>query len=343
MHPGFLVGGLVEDLGSSYGLGGGPHFVIEGDEYDSAFFDKGPKFMHYLPQLAVLGNIEYDHADIYPTMDSLKLQFARFINLIPERGYLAVGADSPLAAEVACKAFCMKESFGLSPECQWSARAVGSSPEGTVFEALYRGKLFRRMRLRLIGTFNVRNALAATAVLHRLGVPEDDIREAMESFSGVRRRFQFRAEVDGIRIYEDFAHHPTAVRETLHAVREAFRPARLWAIYEPRSATSRRRVFQSEIAAALAEADLIAVPDLFRPERIPEGERLDLSILIEDLRRRGREAWNLRDAAGIIQKVCAEARRGDLMVIMSNGGFGGIYEKLPAALRQEGNSDERSA
>jgi UDP-N-acetylmuramate: L-alanyl-gamma-D-glutamyl-meso-diaminopimelate ligase len=334
-RPDFLVGGMAENFDSSYGLGGGRHFVIEGDEYDSAFFDKGPKFMHYLPQVAVLGNVEFDHADIYPTLDSLRLQFSRFVNLIPERGFLAVGSDSPVAAELTRKVFCMKETFGMHPDNDWSVREIEAGAGTVAFDVLYRRKLYRRMKLGMIGAYNIRNALAATAVLHRLGLAEDDIRESLESFRGVRRRLQFLAEVRGIRIYEDFAHHPTAVRETLEAIRASFRPTRLWAIYEPRSATSRRNIFQQEIAESLAVADCIAIPDLYRPEKVPQSERLDLGRLIEDLRGRGRDAWNPRDAAGIIQKVCEAAKPGDFVLIMSNGGFGGIFEKLPAALGQE--------
>lgn len=186
----------------------------------------------------------------------------------------------------------------------------------------------------LYGRFNIRNALAATAVLHQIGVAEDDIKDGLESFAGVRRRLQFREEAAGIRIYEDFAHHPTAVRETLSTIRETFQPGRLWAIYEPRSATSRRNVFQGEIAEALALADCIAVPALFKPEKVPDGQRLDLDRLIDDLRARGRAAWNLGTVDGIIDKVREEARPGDFIVILSNGGFGGIYQKLPAALRE---------
>jgi UDP-N-acetylmuramate: L-alanyl-gamma-D-glutamyl-meso-diaminopimelate ligase len=341
--PDFLVGGVAENFDSSYGLGGGRHFVIEGDEYDSAFFDKGPKFMHYLPQVAVLGNVEHDHADIYPTLDSLRLQFARFVNLIPERGFLAVGSDSVVAAELTRKVFCMKETFGMHADNDWSAREIEWA-EGTVgFDVIYRRKLYRRMKLGMIGEYNIRNALAATAILHRLGLAEDDIREALESFRGVRRRLQFLAQVRGIRIYEDFAHHPTAVRGTLEAIRASFRPARLWAIYEPRSATSRRNIFQQEIAEALALADCVAIPDLYRPEKVPQSERLDLARLIEELRRQGRDAWNLRDAAGIIQKVREAAKPGDFVVIMSNGGFGGIFEKLPAALEREEDADGKPA
>jgi UDP-N-acetylmuramate: L-alanyl-gamma-D-glutamyl-meso-diaminopimelate ligase len=331
--PGFLIGGIAENFQSSYGLGDGKHFVIEGDEYDSAFFDKGSKFLHYLPYLAVIGNVEFDHADIFPDLEAICLQFRRLVNLIPQRGFLAIGADSPGALELSRKAFCAKETFGLHVECDWSARDIHYQDDRLCFDILYGKKLFRNVCLALSGAFNIRNALAATAVLHRLGVPEDDIRDGLEQFRGVRRRLQFVSEVAGIRIYEDFAHHPTAVRETLQAVRASLHPQRLWAIYEPRSATSRRNVFQHEITEALGEADCVVMPPLFKPEKVPDGERLDVTRVIDDLRSMGRAAWNLDSVEGIIRQVCAEARGGDVIVILSNGGFGGIYEKLPSALK----------
>src|SRR5436309_1176286 len=312
-----LIGGIAENFRSSYRMEGGAPFVVEGDEYDSAFFDKGPKFMHYLPGLAVVGNIEFDHADIYPDLDSIRLQFSRFINLIPERGYLLVGADSANALEVSRNARSLRETFGLGLDCDWGARNIRYEGDRLCFDVLYQKKMFRHLRLKMIATYNVRNALAATGILHRLGVAEDDIRDGLEDFRGVRRRLQFRGEVKGIRIYEDFAHHPTAVRETLQALRNAFHPDRLWAIYEPRSATSRRNIFQSEIAEALRLADCIAIPALFKPEKVPAAERLDLPRLVSDLQRAGRLAWNLEDVECIIQKVCEEARTGDWVVILS--------------------------
>lgn len=338
-EPNFLIGGIAENFQSSYGLEGGEHFVVEGDEYDSAFFDKGPKFLHYLPYLAVIGNVEFDHADIYPDLDSIKLQFRRFANLIPQRGFLVVGADSPAALEVSGNCLCRKETFGTGPDSDWSTRNIELEGDRYCFDVLFRKKLFRRFRMSIYGDYNIRNTLAATAILNHLEVSEDDIREGMESFLGVRRRLQLRARVNGIRIYEDFAHHPTAVRETLQAIRSTFHPDRVWAIYEPRSATSRRNIFQREIAEALSLADIVALPDLFKPEKVPGSERLDEALLVEDLRRMGRAAWNLGDVEGIIRKVCEEARAGDLIVIMSNGGFGGIYESLPAALKEMSPGD----
>jgi UDP-N-acetylmuramate: L-alanyl-gamma-D-glutamyl-meso-diaminopimelate ligase len=334
LRPNFLIGGIAENFRSSYGMEGGAHFVVEGDEYDSAFFDKGPKFLHYLPYTAVIGNVEFDHADIYPDLDAIKLQFRRLVNLIPRSGYLAVGADSPAALEVSANSLCRKETFGTHAENDWSARRIEFEDGRLCFDVVYRKKLFGRMRLGVLGSYNVRNALATIATLNHLGVSEETIREGLETFSGVRRRLQLRSEIDGIRIYEDFAHHPTAVRETLQTLRDTFSPKRIWAIYEPRSATSRRNVFQREMAEALGLADCVAIPDLFKPEKVPEKERLNEAQLVEDLRRMGCAAWNLRNVGGIIQKVCEEGRSGDLIVILSNGGFGGIYEKLPAALEK---------
>jgi len=333
--PDFLIGGISENFHSSYGLEGGQYCVVEGDEYDSAFFDKGPKFLHYLPYVAVIGNIEFDHADIYADLESIKLQFRRFVHLIPQEGYLAIGADSPEALEIGQYCHGKTETFGMDNDNVWSPKNIKLEGERVCFDILYRKKLFQRIRLGVYGNYNIRNALAATAVLNHLGVPAEDICRGLESFSGVRRRLQLRATVGSIRIYEDFAHHPTAVQETLQTMKEMFNPKRLWAIYEPRSATSRRNIFQDAIAQALSQADCIAIPALFRPENVPGDEKLDLDRLIADLRGMGRAAWNLTTVEDIIQKVCKEAREDDLIVIMSNGGFGDIYTKLPTALEQQ--------
>jgi UDP-N-acetylmuramate: L-alanyl-gamma-D-glutamyl-meso-diaminopimelate ligase len=340
LMPNFLVGGIAENFQSGYGMEGGPHFVVEGDEYDSAFFDKGPKFLHYLPYLAAIGNVEFDHADIYENLDAVKLQFRRFVNLLPKRGFLVVGADSPAALEVGRNSFCRRETFGIDADSDWHACNIEMRDGRLCFDVMYRKKLFRRFRPGFYGKYNIRNALAATAILNELEVSEDDIREGLESFTGVRRRLQLRSRIKEIRIFEDFAHHPTAVKEALQTVREAFHPERIWAIYEPRSATSRRKVFQREIAEALGAADCIVLPDLFKPEKIPESERLDENRLIEDLRLAGRAAWNMETVENIIRKVCEEIRSGDLIVIMSNGGFGGICEKLPAALEKALNPSD---
>lgn len=334
LNPGFLIGGIAENFHSSYGLGGGPLFVVEGDEYDSAFFDKGPKFLHYLPYAAIVGNVEFDHADIYRDLDSIKLQFSRFIHLIPQKGYLAVGGDSPAAVEVSRSCMGKTETFGMDPSNDWSPANIEYRGNRTCFDILYRGKQFGRVRLGVYGNYNIRNALAATATLTHLEVPEKDTLRGLETFSGVRRRLQLRATVNSIRIYEDFAHHPTAVRETLRSMRETFHPKRLWAIYEPRSATSRRKIFQDDIARALGMADCIAIAPLFKPDKVPVEERLDLERLTGDLCVMGRSAWNCATVEGIIDMVCGEACPDDMIVIMSNGSFGDIYSRLPAALER---------
>jgi len=334
LKPDFLIGGIAENFTSSYGLGGGPCCVVEGDEYDSAFFDKGPKFLHYLPYAAVVGNIEFDHADIYRDLDSIKLQFRRFVNLVPEQGYLAVGGDSPAAVDVGRSCRGKTETFGMNASNDWSPANIEYRDNRTFFDILYHGKRFGTVGLGVYGTYNIRNALAAAATLNYLKVSAEDILRGLETFSGVRRRLQLRATVNGIRIYEDFAHHPTDGGETLRSMREVFRPKRLWAIYEPRSATSRRKVFQDDIARALGKADCIAIAPLFKPAKVPVEERLDLERTVHDLRAMGRSAWNPGTVEGIIRKVCEEILPDDMIVIMSNGGFGDIYSRLPAALEE---------
>lgn len=335
LRPDFLIGGIAEDFDSSYGLEGGCFIVVEGDEYDSAFFDKGPKFLHYLPYIGVIGNIEFDHADIYRDLESIQLQFRRFVNLIPGEGFLAVGADCPAALQAGQACYGKTETFGIHSPSDWRAQNIAVGTDRTCFDIRYRGKLFTRIRLGLYGEYNVLNSLAATAVLTRLGVSAETIRDGLESFSGVRRRLQLRAAIGDIKIYEDFAHHPTAVRETLKTVKEVFRPKRLWAVYEPRSATSRRNVFQEAIAQALSLADCIVFPALYKPEKIPAGERLDLKSLAADLQNLGRRVWNPDSVEGVMNRVCEEIRRDDIVVIMSNGGFGDIYTRLPAALERK--------
>ena len=332
LRPNFFIGGVPENFDTSYALDDGEHFVVEGDEYDTAFFDKGPKFLHYLPDMAVVANLEYDHADIYPDVESIIQQFERFVNLLPERGYLAVGVESPLAIQACRKGFCEQETFGMGKEADWGARDPEWKDGRLSFDILYHEKLFRRVRMPLIGSFNIRNALAATAILNRLHIPEDTICRALEEFKGVRRRLQLRGEADGIQVYEDFAHHPTAVRATLTSIRRDLKPRRLWAIYEPRSATSRRNVFQDEIAEALSFADHIVVSNPYKPEGIPESDRLDVATLVSALQSAGCAAWNIGSSPDIIEKLCKEASQGDVVVVLSNGAFDGIPEKLPEAL-----------
>jgi len=329
--PNVLVGGIAENFGSSYRVGGGRDFVIEGDEYDSAFFDKTAKFLKYLPDIAVVNNIEYDHADIYSDLESIRVAFRRLVNLIPRRGLLVAGADDREAMALTAHARCRVETFGLSDAAEWQGhdlRVVGTS---TRFSLRRKGEPAGTFEAPLLGAHNVRNALAALAVGSAVGINLDTLGEGLRAFKGVRRRMQLRGVVKGIFVYDDFAHHPTAIGETLAGVRAAFPDRRIWAIFEPRSATSCRRVFQDDFAKAFGAADRIVLPAVFR-SNLPEDQRLSAEQLIDDLKRSGKDARYIPAVDDIVRTVALEAREGDLVVIMSNGGFDDIHRKLLAAI-----------
>ena len=333
LDPSLLVGGIALNFDGSYRLGSGRDFVIEGDEYDSAFFDKTAKFLKYLPDIAIVANLEYDHADIYPDMESLRLAFRRFVNLVPRRGRLILGADSAEAMSLKTFARCEVETFGLAPEADW--RASGLQPDGDriVFEVTVRGEPRGRARLPMFGAHNVRNALAAMAAGDAAGLSVDEMIRGLTDFHGIRRRLELRGEVRGVSVFDDFAHHPTAILETLRSVRWAYPDRRIWAVFEPRSATSCRRVFQDDFARAFGEsgADEIILAAVFRSS-LPDAERLSLDELVRALRRNGQRARHIATVPEIVSTIAAEAREGDVVVIMSNGGFDGIHEKLLKAL-----------
>jgi len=331
--PSLLVGGIALNFDGSYRLGSGRDFVIEGDEYDSAFFDKTAKFLKYLPDIAIVANLEYDHADIYPDMDSLRTAFQRFVNLVPRRGRLILGADSGEVMRLKTHARCEVETFGLGPGADWRASELTPDGDRIVFQLTVRGEARGHARLPLFGAHNVRNALAAMAAGNAAGLSVDEMIRGLEKFQGVRRRLELRGVARGVAVYDDFAHHPTAILETLRAVRWSSPNRRIWAIFEPRSATSCRRVFQDDFAKAFAEsgADEIILAAVFRSS-LPESERLSVDDLIRDVKRAGLKARHIASVPEIVSTVAAEAREGDLVVIMSNGGFDGIHEKLLRAL-----------
>jgi UDP-N-acetylmuramate: L-alanyl-gamma-D-glutamyl-meso-diaminopimelate ligase len=337
--PSVLIGGIARNLGSSYRLGAGRHFVLEGDEYDSAFFDKTAKFLKYLPDVAVVANLEYDHADIYPDMDALRLAFRRFMQLVPRGGRLLVGADSDEAMAVSRDAPAPVETFGLAATADWRATSIASAGGTLRFEVAHRGEPLGPFELPLVGTHNVKNALAALAIARGEGVSLEEIRTGLAGFLGVSRRMELRGIARGVSVYDDFAHHPTAIRETLQAVRAAFPDRRIWGVFEPRSATSCRRVFQDDFARAFAEsgADQIVLAAVFR-SALPDHERLSAEDLVRDVTRAGRRARYIPSVSDIVATIAREAEDGDLVVIMSNGGFEGIHEKLLAAL--SGPSDD---
>jgi UDP-N-acetylmuramate: L-alanyl-gamma-D-glutamyl-meso-diaminopimelate ligase len=329
--PSVLIGGIAENFESSYRIGGGREFVIEGDEYDSAFFDKTAKFLKYLPDIAVVNNIEFDHADIYPDLDAIRLAFRRFVNLVPRRGLLLLGADNADALALRDRAHCRVETFGLSDGADWQAHDLKVSALSTTFSLRKGGAPAGTFDLPLLGAYNVRNALAAIAVGAAVGLNTDNMAEGLRKFRGVRRRLQHRGTASGVTVYDDFAHHPTAIAETLEGVRSAYPDRRIWAIFEPRSATSCRKIFHADFARALGKADLVVLPAIFRSS-LPEGDRLSPDLLVKDLQTAGIDARFIPRVDDIVSAVARDARDGDLVIVMSNGGFEGIHQKLVTAL-----------
>jgi len=337
LAPSFLIGGVAENFGTSFMVrpeiaGVRQPFLLEGDEYDTAFFDKGPKFLHYFPDAAILTHVEFDHADIYVDLAAVKTAFKRLVNLIPRRGRLVAFDGSENVSECVARAFCAVERYGFRAESQW--RLTDLQHEGTEsrWTLLRGGTVFAELRLPMAGEHNALNATAAAALAAGQGVPAAAIVEALATFRSVKRRLEVRAEVNGVTIIEDFAHHPTAIRETLRALRTAYPERRLWAILEPRSNTLRRNVFEHELVESLALADRSVLAEIFKSEAIPAGERLHPENVVAALRARGLESAVYSDADAIVAAIATELRKGDVVAILSNGGFGGIYEKLPKAI-----------
>jgi len=331
--PTVLIGGIARNFGidgASYRIGAGQAFVIEGDEYDSAYFDKTAKFLKYLPDIAVINNIEFDHADIYSDIDEVRLAFRRLVNLVPKSGLTLLGIDSPDAAGLVPHARSRVQTFGLSSGADWRAANIVIE-QRTRFGLIHAGKDLGEFTMPLLGEHNVRNALVAIAIGVDLGLDVERLRQGLADFKGVKRRLEVVGEARGITIYDDFAHHPTAVDETLKAVRRASPGKRIWAIFEPRSASSCRRIFQDDFVRAFAGADQVVIASVFRSSLAPE-ERLSEAQLVDDLTSRRVHARHLPDVETIVAAVASESRDGDLIVVMSNGGFGGIHRKLLSAL-----------
>ncbi len=337
LNPSFLIGGIAQNFGSSFRVTGSEYLIIEGDEYDTAYFDKGPKFMHYLPELAIVNNIEFDHADIYPDLAAVKLAFRRLMNLVPANGRLIAGWDNNNVREVVAsfgsKLFTEVETFGLSEDSRWQIRHVKYEHELTNFTVFREGSRWAEFRTPLIGDFNLLNCLAVIIAADAWGIERDVIGNALATFKNVKRRAEVRGEVGGVTVIDDFAHHPTAVRETLRALRQKYEGRRLVAIFEPRSWSSRLAVFQEEYARAFSAADYVIVASVFDSQKVSEkGRALDTERLIQDVARQNKPAFALPGADAIIEHLVPQLRAGDVLAIMSNGGFGGIHEKLLAAL-----------
>jgi len=339
LNPSFLIGGVVQNFGVSFRFTDSDYFIIEGDEYDTAYFDKGPKFMHYLPEVAIVNNIEFDHADIYKDLDAVKLAFRRLMNLVPGNGRLIVGWDSPpvrdVVASFGAKLFAQLETFGTAEDAKWQARDINFADGLTHFSVWREGSKWADFSMPLIGDFNVRNSLAVIVAADAWGVERQTIADALVTFKSVRRRLEVRGEANGVTVIDDFAHHPTAVRETLAALRTKYPDRRLIAVFEPRSRTSCHATFQNTYVEAFAPADYVVVSRVFDAQRAAEmGGVLDIEKLIEDIAALSKPAHAITDVEEIVGKLKLELRSGDVVAIMSNGAFGGIHEKLLAALSE---------
>jgi len=327
--PGYLIGGLPKNFGQGARLNDSKYFVIEGDEYDTAFFDKRSKFIHYLPELLIVNNIEFDHADIFKNLDEIKLSFRRLLNIVPQNGMVLLNGDDPNCVEVAKDCLAQMIEIGFSKNCAQRIRDVAYSSEGSRFKL---GE--QSFEIPLVGEFNVRNAAMAAMAARFYDVPEKKIDSAFKSFAGIARRQELRGEARGVTVIDDFGHHPTAVAHTLQALRHRYRAHRLWAVFEPRSNTTRRAVFQEQLPEAFKFADGVFISQVARLEQIPEEERLNPERVVAAIAKSGRPAFYERNADAIAERIVPMLRPKDVVIVFSNGGFDNIHEKLLARLRE---------
>lgn len=338
LDPSFLIGGVSQNFGVSFRVSDSDYIVIEADEYDTAYFDKGPKFMHYLPELAIVNNIEFDHADIYVDLEAVKLAFRRFMNLVPENGRLIAGWDSPnvraVIESMGQRLFTTVETFGFIQDAKWQLRNVDFSSDLSRFEVWRENEAWGEFETPLLGEFNLLNCLAVIVAADAWGIDKDKIQKALQTFKNVKRRAEVRGIERGVVVIDDFAHHPTAVRETLRALRTKYSRQRLVAVFEPRSWSSRLAVFQDDYAQAFSAADYVVIASVFDSKKVSEkGRALDTGRLIESIAQQGKPAFALPGADEIVAHLVPQLREGDVVAIMSNGGFGGIHEKILTALK----------
>ena len=328
-NPGYLIGGLPKNFGQGARLNDSKYFIIEGDEYDTAFFDKRSKFVHYLPELVIVNNIEFDHADIFKNLDEIKLSFRRLLNIVPQNGMVLLNGDDPNCVEVAKDCLAQMIEIGFSKNCAQRIRDVAYSSDGSRFKL---GE--QTFEIPLVGEFNVRNAAMAAMAARFYDVPEKKIESAFKSFAGIARRQELRGEGRGVKVVDDFGHHPTAVAHTLQALRHQYRGHRLWAIFEPRSNTTRRAVFQQQLPDALKLADGVFISQVARLEQIPEDERLNPERVVAAVAKTGRPAFYESNADAIVNRIVSMVQPKDVIVVFSNGGFDNIHEKLLMRLRE---------
>jgi UDP-N-acetylmuramate: L-alanyl-gamma-D-glutamyl-meso-diaminopimelate ligase len=334
LEPSFLIGGVAENFGASFQLRPTRSFIVEGDEYDTAFFDKGPKFLHYFPDALILTHVEFDHADIYADLDQVKTAFKRLVNLVPRRGLIVAYDGSPNVTECVSRAFCPVERYGFTENADWKIRNLRHESGRVRWEVLRAGSPWAEFDMHLAGEHNVLNATAAAALAAGQGIPVESITEALSTFKSVKRRLEVLEEINGITLIEDFAHHPTAIHETLRALRAIYPSGRIWAVLEPRSNTLRRKVLAGDLVQSLRLADRAVLAAVYQQQRIPEAERLKPDEVVRDLNAVGTPAELHADADSIVAAIAPRLAPGDVVAILSNGGFDGIYQKLPARLRE---------
>jgi UDP-N-acetylmuramate: L-alanyl-gamma-D-glutamyl-meso-diaminopimelate ligase len=335
LDPSFLIGGVAENFGSSFQLRPTRIFILEGDEYDTAFFDKGPKFLHYFPDALILTHVEFDHADIYADLEAVKTAFKRLVNLVPRRGLIVAYDGNANVSECVMGAFCRVERYGFTEPADWRMRNLRHVDGETLWEIWHGGALWAEASMQLAGEHNALNATAAAALAAGQGVDKESILGALRSFKSVKRRLEVRAEIGGVTIIDDFAHHPTAIRETLRALRSVYPRSRLWAVLEPRSNTLRRKVLAADLVESLRLADQVVLAGVYQQERIPEAERLHPDEVVRAVNAAGTPAELHPGVNEIIDAISPRLQAGDVVALLSNGGFDCIYEKLPARLKEE--------
>jgi len=323
LNPSFLIGGIPTNFGQGARFTDSEWFIIEGDEYDTAFFDKRSKFVHYLPEVAVINNLEFDHADIFTDLAQIQTSFRHFINLIPRNGLLLGNGDDANLQCLLDVDHCPVKRFGLGEVNSVRVLDMKLGPTASEFEL----PSFK-FHINQVGELNVRNALAVVACAKHFGLKNSQIQSALETFKGIKRRLEIRGIAGGVTVVDDFGHHPTAIRESIKALRARFKRQKLWAVFEPRSNTTRRNVFQKELGAAFEEADAVVIAEVARMEQIPVEERLDPQQLMEDIRGQGKAAAYLPGVDAIVEHVAASVQGDDVVCVFSNGGFGNIHQKL---------------
>ena len=327
-NPGFMIGGIPKNFNQGFKLSPSNLFVVEGDEYDTSFFDKAAKFFHYLPESVIVNNIEFDHGDIYSDLDQIKLAFKRLINLIPRNGLLLANNDDPNVTEIMSSAFSRVETFGLSSTAFWNAENIQFSKEQTSFDIIRDGKRFASVNTILTGYHNIRNILAATGVAHFYGVSAAEIRDALPLFKNILKRLEIKAVINGITIYDDFAHHPSKVKSTIQGLRQRFPDQRIWAVYEPRTATAKMKVMERNYSLAFDDADITVFAPLHLPHKIKPENRLSVESLVEQIRTRNKQVHYLPSVQEIVEFITQHAHPGDQVLIMSNGSFDNIHQRL---------------